>query len=313
MNETTWDVPQTEEGLRDVLRRIDECRAAGEENELGKGLLALSHLVKWVRSDTDQVPFARSHELAMEALELFRRTQDEKGQVRALIAATPMAGPQQDQFLAEAELLAGGIGDEDLLGSVVWAKARATGLSDRERSAALNNQALGIFRRTGNLGGQAGCLFSLSIQLGTSAEKREFALESAKLYREIGRLKDASRSMSIALMNAEEIDPPAELEKLVLQGLKDSRDSGYGSQEAMFCEKLAKLAAAQGRFGEAADLHRRAKEAEPDDGLTPFERWENDVEMTKSIIALAKAQGSKEAETMFREHLKELKAQKPKA
>jgi tetratricopeptide (TPR) repeat protein len=313
MGQVDWDMPRTEEGLQEALRQLETCRAAGDDIEVGKGLLALSYLVKWVRSDTLESPFVRSHELAIEALEAFRRADNVAGQVRALIAATAMTDPQtRESLLAEAEELARRTGDDNDPARVLAARARSLALTDRKRAAEMHRQTLEIFRRTGNERGQAQALFSLAIGEGTSEEKRDFALEASRLHREQGNPEEAARCAMIAFMNAEEIQPLCDLEALARQGLNDAQSAGDRGQEGHFYSKLALIAADQGRYEEAEKHRRWASELQEADGLTPLERWENEVGMTKTLIAMAKEQGNPSAIAMFKEELKRLKAEKPR-
>lgn len=309
-----WDVPETEEGLQQVLLQIDQCRSAGDLVETGNGLLALAHLVKWVRSDTNAPPFARARELALEALALFREAGHEKGKLRALIVASPFVDPSaQENLLSEAEAIASKLGDEKTMADVLSARARTLAMSDRPQAEELYRRVLGIYRRIGDVGGQARTLFGLAIGEGTAEEKLLFAREAAGLYRSLGDRKHASMCISIALMNAEEVQPLTELEGLVREGLEDAQASGNRSQEAHFYQKLALISLANGQLEEAERYRRWAKDLDDADGLTPLERWEFAVDMTKSMVAMAKTQGNKEAVKLFREELKRLKAEKPKS
>jgi tetratricopeptide (TPR) repeat protein len=280
--------------------------------ETGKGLLELSFLVKWVRSDTAQPPFVRSQELAMQALDLFREAGNDEGKVRALVTASAMVDPStKANMLSEAESLAESLGEENLVAMVLAARARGIAMSDRARAAELHRQALDIYRTTGNKRGQAQCLFSLALVDGDSAEKRDCAIEAARMYRAMGDRGEASRCVSIALMNAEEIQPITDLEGLVREGLEDSLTAANRRQEGHFYSKLGLIALAKGNVEEADKYQRWSKDLEAADGLTPHERWENDVEMTKTMISIAKTQGNQDAAKMFQDELKRLKASKP--
>lgn len=292
-----WDVQQTEEGLQEVLRRLAECRAAGDQVGIGYALLNLSFLVKWVRSDTDQAPFERSHELALEALEVFRSVDEPRGLVRSLIAASPLAAPEvRESFLSEAEQIAWELGDENQIAAVLAARARSLALYDRSAATKLHERVLKTFESTGNQRGKAQTLFALAIGSGTASEKLEFAREAAHLYRELGDPAQASRCMSVALLNAEEIHPIGELRELAKAGLADALTAGDRLQERHFYEKLAQISKANGDEALVEQYGRWAKDLEDSDGLSPLERRELDVQMGKWLASYARAQGLEDAD-----------------
>jgi hypothetical protein len=117
----------------------------------------------------------------------------------------------------------------------------------------------------------------------------------------------------IAMMNAEEFEPLGELESLAREGLQDALDAGDRGNEGHFYGKLAAVVAAKGQFEEAAKYQRWAADLRDADGLTPLERWTGEVEMTKTMIAMAKTQGHKDAAKLFQDELKRLRASKPKS
>jgi hypothetical protein len=274
--------------------------------------LELSYLVKWVRSDTDLNPFERSRELSLEALDNFRAVGDRSGQVRALIASTALTDPQtRDSMLDEAERLAGELGDDNMVAGVIAGRARGIAMSDSKQAAHLHARALELYLRTGNLRGQANCHFSLSVCGGVSADKRDHALEGAKLNRELGDPAEASRCMSLALMYAEAVEPLANLEPLAMAGLKDALDAGSRSQEAHFYTSLAKIAAAKGQADDAARYNRWAQDIKESDGLSPIERWARDLEMTRMMATWAKEQGDSEAAQSFEEEVERMTKAKP--
>lgn len=305
-----WDAPRTEDGLQQVLRRLVECRAAGERDEEGYGLLHLSFLVKWVRSDTDLPPFGRSQELAIMALGIFRQTGNEEGLVRALVAATALAdAAAKEAMLSEAESLAERLGDDHLLALALSARARAIGLSDPAKATALHGRSLKLYRRMGHQQGQAQCLFGLAVTGEDVAERRDWAMEAARLYRLVGEYGEAARSVSIALMNAREIQPLTELEPLVREGLEDALAAQDPGLQKGFHEDLAEITLAQGQIEEAEKHRKQASELQAADGLTSYERWLENVEFTEVFIGLARLNNQPEAEKMFREELARLKAE----
>ncbi len=312
MSSLDWNLPRTEDGLQECLDRIRALRVSDEQIELGNGLLALSFLVKWVRSDTDTPPFQRSYELAMEALSVFRQANDDRGQIRALLGASPFTSSiTRDQMLAEAETIAKRLDDERLFALVLAARARSMAMKDEEAAKKLHLETLAIFRRVGSWSDRAQCLISLSIVSGKADEKRDYAIEAAHLYRINEDYDEASRCMSIALMNAKEVTPLIELEALVELGLEDSQRAHNAPQMSHFYDQLALIAAARGQSELAKERHRLAKELEDVDGRSPLERWKEDIEMTKLMIDMCKAQGHQEAEKLFKDELKRLKADKP--
>lgn len=312
VSKADWNLPKTESGLQECLRLIAKFRAEGDLVELGNGLLELSFLVKWVRSNTNMAPFNRSQELAQEALDVFRQAGDERGQVRALLSVVPFSSPTtRDQMFQEADEIACRLGDERLLASVLAARARTLAMSNRAEAKILHLRTLEIFRRVGTPADVARCLFGLSIADGTSEEKRDYALEAAEVYRSEDMLDDSARCMSIAMMNAEEVTPISELEDLIRLGLKDATGAEKPSLMSHFYNKLALAAVEKGQLDDAGEYRQRAASLD-DDGTTPLERWKSDIAMTKTIIAMGKTQGNKEAVKMFQEELKQLKANKPR-
>lgn len=312
MGQALWEVPRTEEGLQQVLDRLEECRATNDDIEIGNGLLKLSYLVKWVRSDTAKPPFERAHELALQALEAFRRAKNIEGEIRALVAATAMADlASRQSMLTEAERLAETVEDENYKAMVLAAKARSIGLRDEKQKSELSQRALEMFKRTGNERGQAQCLFTLSIGSGTSAEKRDYAIEAASIYRKLNEPKEAGRCMTIAFMNAEGIQSLADLQPLAELGLQDALAAGDLMQEGRFCGKLARIFEARGLYEEAARYSQRAAGLENADGMTPLERWESNVETTEMMVSMARTRGNQKAAKAFREELKRLRATKP--
>lgn len=299
--------------MRLTLQQIQAFRESGNDGELGYGLLALAFLVKWVRSDTEKDPFQRAHELSLEALNIFRGTNDKRGQVKALISASSLAPPfGKKPFLDEAEALAKEIDDERLYASVMAARARSLGLSDQRTAIQLQQKALEIFRRVGDKQQQAQSLFSLAILSDVANKKRDMALEAAQINRDISAPSNASRCMFIAMMNAEEVTPLVELEELAKQGLDDAQRAADHDQESMWYGKLAQIAIAKGLPEDVKKYRRWESDLQASDGLTPLERWERDVESTKSFIALASTVGNTEMEKCFKSELKILRTNKPK-
>jgi tetratricopeptide (TPR) repeat protein len=297
-----------------VLLQLTECQAAGDLIETGNGMLALAFLVNWVRSDTAQPPFARSHELAMQALDVFRRADDAQGQIKALVAASAMADPATTEaMLAEADALAETLGDENLVAMILAARARRLSLKDRERGTELHRRAFEIYRRTGNERGQARSLFSLSIGEGEPAEKRDYALEAARLYRGFGDRGEASRCVTIALMMAGKIQPLTDLECLIREGLEDAIAADDRKQTACFYEKLAAIAFAKGQIEAAEEYRGWSTDLDHADGLTPLERWEQEVEIVEMMLETARVQGNDQTAMLFQAELERLKASKPSA
>lgn len=275
--------------------------------EVGYGLLSLSYLVKWVRSDTELDPFSRSQQLSLEAVETFRSTSDDFGLARALIAASALAGPDERyRNLQEAERIAEARSDELLGAMVMAARARMRATPGPEAAIDLNLKALEVFREHGDMKRAAGCLFSLSITHGTSAEKRAYAEEAADIYRSFGDPDEAARCMMIAFMNAEEVAPVESLEPLAKRGLQDALDGGNRSMEGYFYEKLSTISDARGNSDEAARYQKWAEDIRESDGLTPLERWEQEVEMTRQMIEFAGQSESREVVEAFEQRLKEL-------
>lgn len=308
MAESRWDVPQSEEGLEVLLRRLAESREAGDQLEVGRGLLTLAHLVKWVRSDNHEAPFDRSRTLGLEALEIFRREGNLRGQVSSLLTAAPFVTPvERDRMLDEAETLARESEDETLLARVLLSRGQALGLNHSDEAARMNEKALEIFLRHDQKVSAAACLFGLALRKDSSDEKYASALESARLYRESSLPADAARSMIVALMNGEEFMSYTELEPHIRQGLTDAQAEGKTLLEVILYRYLVKVATEKGDIEEAAKYLRWQNELEESNGMSPAERRRYDIESTKSYLALARKTGNEEAAEMFAAELKRLR------
>src|SRR5207248_2761437 len=156
------------------------------------------------RSDNDDPPFERSQSLALQALEVFRRCGERRGEATALIQTAPMSEPAvADMRLQEAEDIARSLGDRLLIANVIAARGRAMSLRDRVRAMELTLEALAMYRELGNERGIAGCLFGLAIAPGKSSEKRDYAVEAFHRYREAGDTEEAGRALSVSVMNAD--------------------------------------------------------------------------------------------------------------
>jgi hypothetical protein len=309
----TWDLPQTEEGLCTILRQLDEEREAGNDRDVAYGLLAVAHMVLWVRSDTDQNPFVRAHELSSEALALFRRVGDARGQIRALVSCATRVDPAtREEMLAEAEELASGLGDVAEEARVISARARSIGMRDRKQASDLTHKALLIYRKLGSLQGQARSLFSIAIYDDSDQRTLEAALEAAEINRKLDDRAQAARCMTLALMNARDLQKPLEEQsEWALEGLKDALASGNRKLERSFYRDLTEISSSLGEMEDADKYRRWGDLLEEAEGRDPLEKWEDDVEMTRAMIDMAKAQGNAEAVKAFKAELKRLKASKP--
>ena len=304
MNAESWNVPSTEEGLQLVLSRLAEFHAAGEDREVGWGHLALAHLVKWVRSDNHQPPFERSHDLALQALEIFRAVGDRKGQGRALRAAAPFTDREtSDRMLAEADKIAVELGDQQEIAASLAAQGRAMGLRDRSKAAELAKQALAIYEVLGDVEGQAGCLFSLTIYLKDDRASFDTAMKGAELYRMAGNSKMAARCCAVAHMYGDSVEA-SEMEVVLLRGLADAQAAQATSLEQTLYAQLAKTSAKKGDAEAALRYQRWHDDLESADGLTPRQRAREHREMTKLLVAMAKKAGHNEAARMFEDELK---------
>jgi len=307
------DFPRTEAGLQSALSLLADSRLAGDETNEGWLLLELCYLVKWVRSDTCEPPFERSQSLALEALDLFRRTGDQRGVAYALMRSSAMAIPSvTDARLQEAEEIARSLEDRLLLAHVIAARSRQMGLRDQEKAKSFALEALAMYRELGDARGIAGCLFSLSIGLGKSKEKVRYAVESFERYREAGDTEEAGRALHLADMNAESDEELLELEPYFRLALSDAESTGHRSGQQLCHQTLAKIAAAKGDFDAASEHRRLEVELEDDDGLTALEKWEQDVYFTEMLIAAGKRNENAEMQECFEQELARLKKAKPK-
>ncbi|GMV88466.1 MAG: hypothetical protein AMXMBFR81_13970 [Chthonomonas sp.] len=304
-----WRAPLTEEGMQEVLRRLEECRREGDDLETGYGLLELSHMVKWVRSDTDAEPFVRSSELAREAEAVFRRIGHKPGLVRALIAALPFAPSyKKSPMLREAEAIAEECGSEELRAKVLEAKGRTIALADRDSATDCYKQAKAIYSTLGDKMGVASCLFGLAIADATPEAKRDWALDGAEVYAELGDDRHVSMCFTIALMHAEECQPLEELEPLALRALEADQRFGDPERVAAQYRKLAQVATARGETEKAKEYERLAAIL---DDVTPHEAWQRQVEALGGVAMIATMTGNQEFAAEFAAAMTELLEQEP--
>ncbi len=234
--------PRPKRGCRKVLAQIEDCRRTGDNLELGKGLLRLSYLVKWVRSDTNESPFFRSHALSTEALAIFRELGEKQLMCRALRAASALTDPQTGTaMLDEAELLATELGDAEELATVWNTRAAKAGMADPNRAIELSRKALAAFERLGDKHGAAWCLFSLAIQLRDKMEVVEVAFRATALYRELGDPKQAYKTATLVGLYSKDSDLP-QYKTFFEDAVKDAQAGLSPVSEAGFYTKLAIIA-----------------------------------------------------------------------
>lgn len=295
--------------MQEVLRWLDDCRRRGDDLETGYGLLELSHLVKWVRSDTDADPFERSSELAQEAEVVFRKIGHKPGLVRALIAALPFVpSAKKSRVLKEAEEIAEECGSEELRAKVLEAKGRIIALTDRNAATDHYKHAKDIYSTLGDKQGVASCLFGLAIADESPDTKRDWALEGAEVYAELGDDRRVSMCFRLALMNAEECQPLEELEPLALRALE--ADQGFGDPEGVAAQyrKLAQIATARSEAEKAQEYERLAATL---DDVTPHEAWQRQLEALGGVAMIASMTGNQEFAAEFAAAMTELLEQEP--
>jgi hypothetical protein len=201
-------------------------------------------------------------------------------------------------MLEEAGRIAAKLDDPFEIAWSMHARAKALALSDREQASALNLRALEALQGLGNERAQAQVLFSLSVGHGTDDEKRAYALEAARLQRSLGDHRSAGRSMMIASLNGEGL-PPAEQERVLLDGLADAQTCGDHSTECTCYFRLARVAALAGDQAAAEKYRRWANEMQSADGMTPRERAKQRREFAREMTVLAKVFGSKALAAAF--------------
>ncbi|MBS1716895.1 MAG: hypothetical protein JSS72_04090 [Armatimonadetes bacterium] len=254
---------RTTEGLREARAALASARETGDDATAAKILLDLSNLVKWAPVEEGEEPFALSHLYALKALALYRKLDDKHGQISALIRATACAsqataGPMLD----EAEAMAREIGDNLQLARALAARGRKVVFADKKAARSLSLQALELFKEGGDLDGIADTLFSLAIQGKSKKEKIASALESARIYREIGRRSWAAKASMLAMYQATTPKELLALQPEMMRALEDARAVGSISMEGQCYSFLAKIARARGDEEEAAKLEQQASELE---------------------------------------------------
>ncbi len=268
--------------------------------------------MKWVRSDNHEPPFARAATPSNKALEVLRRCGDKHDLIDALGAASVSQEPAKGAaMLEEAMSLAVDLGDDEARASVLARMSSRMAFTDRAQAVRLSREALEVYRRLGNVRGQAQCLFSLAIQEDSPELKKEAALESAALNRSLGKYADAARAMSLAVMYGEELQGLVAQEELLLQGLADAQASNTMSLESHCYAQLAKVAVLKGDTEAAERYQRWHNELESADGLTPRQRKNNDRRMMKDVLQLARKTKNNQAIELFKEMI--AKTRKPDA
>ena len=84
----------TEAEFLTLLAERDLAKEHGREADYADCLMLLAHFVKWVRSDNHEDPFTRSTTLSLEALAIFERIEDVRGQFLALRYAATGLPPE---------------------------------------------------------------------------------------------------------------------------------------------------------------------------------------------------------------------------
>ena len=286
----------TESDLQQVLAERDVCLAAGDRLGYAKALMVLEHVVKWVRSDTEEPPFVRSQKLALEALEVFRAEGDAAGQVDALCHSMAFDPPDiRNRKMDEALQLAESLDNQRLIAHVLSTKARAAALTNKAEAMELNRRVLAIYKSLDMPAGVGQILFSMAIASTESDEiKWEYARQSAAAFKEAGRPRDALRSTVIALMEGEGAVDPQLLKEEAMAGLALAQAVGETQKEMTFYAYLSRICIALGDPVEAAKYHRWHHEMESADGLTDKERERQRKREAREIAALAKSMGHHE-------------------
>jgi hypothetical protein len=292
----------TESEFLALLGERDLAREEGREADYAECLLLLAHFVKWVRSDNDEPPFVRATTLSLEALPIYERLGDTKGQISALLSAVPGVPPEKaTAFLATAMDLAKESGDELQVAKVLNRQAARAGMSDRNLASQLNREALIIYERHGDRSGQAACQYSLIMTSGDDYVARVAALSGADLYESVGDPKMASKCLSLALhFHAKSLTLDTQL-KLAERGLKLAQQTTWRSLEGSFYRDLSRIHQEMGNPEESAQYNRWHKEIQDSDGLTEKQRSRNNKRFAKQMSAFAKLTGHLNAAKMFRE------------
>ncbi len=238
----------------------------------------------------------------MEALSYFEKHQDSQGILDSLILAAPGQQPDEaTRSLERAMELAGSQPESDAeTARVLSRQAAHLGLSNRARSVELQTQALKIYEELGNVRGQAHCLFTLTVQENDSSTRLGYALKSADLYRSLGRLDQAAKSMSLALTFGPEDTPLTVQLGFAETGLQDAQASGKSSLEGIFYRKLAEIHARLGNAEEAEKYQRWHDTIEASDGLTPAQRKRENAKFAKQMRTWLKSTGRPEAAKIFK-------------
>ena len=283
----------TEGDVQIVLDERDRCWEAGDLAGWANALLVLSHVVKWVPTNFDNV-FSQSKDLGQKALEMYESLNDVPGIVRALLVVAA-GNPKSAELLDRAEFLAVGIRDEKLIHAVKRRRAASLGFTDRAKAYQLYQESLEYFVRERSLAGQASCLFSMIVYAeDNDALKLDLAIRSADLYEVHGDRKQATKAMIMACMYVRDSGTPSEYISVAERTLRLAQATGdWGSEEGAY-RHLAEGYTRSGNPELAATHSRWANEVEARDGLTPEERKAQAEEEERAILELMRSMGHDE-------------------
>jgi len=293
MRKELWDVPETLQGVQTVRARIDECVAGGDEVEAAWGALALSRLVKWAPWDENGFQVGRSVPLAEWALEVFRRHDEKTGIANALRASVIFKTQAETRSkLDEAERLAREAGNETEL-ALTWAAKARTPWWNPEEKEDYNQRALEVFRRIGDDLRAATTLFSMGIS-NQGSEGFDYALESARIFRDLGKHADSARSFSMASHRLPDKNNLRLRRSIADQGSAEARASEKPDLERLFAFEYAEIGVLEGRSDELqAFLEiRRAKELAPEEEPGVFEDNHDERRILRRLRSLAQQHGN---------------------
>jgi len=252
-----------------LLMVLERSREAALRKEEARALLGLADVVKWV--DTGKNGFAESERLAKESLVIYEELEDKLGMARCWqMLASSVDYEKGLQICRDALAVFREIEDRSEIARSLDRLASLTVFRDREEAKLLRTEALEIYEDLGDVAGQAGVLFGLSIgEMSNRSVSREYAERALEKYRQANRPKQVAQMLMF--LDDPEAAPAERIPRLE-EGIRCSAETNTFIWQASMMRNLADCLAQNGLSETAADLRREADLIHPEMKMDPEEQ-----------------------------------------